>query len=574
MTGLNPPEVPRTPASPSSAEGASPPPAGAHPRGSDRDGARPGRARRERRPLTWEEVRRRNYVERVKHEKLPFDLLDELPRLAATHYEDIPEDDILRLQWWGLYHDKPKVGTFMMRVKIPGGIVTPQQLRVIGEISRRFGRNSGEISTRQNIQIHWIELKDVPAIFDLLRQNGLTTAGACGDILRNITGCPVAGIDAGELFDTRPYVRALADFFYHNREYSDLPRKHKWTLAACPHQCNAPEIHDVGLVGTVVDGQPGFAVLVGGGLSTYPRLAEPLGVFVPPEELIDFLRALLEVWSNDLTYRANRAKARFKFMVEDHGPEAIRRRIEERLGRPLRPLAEVPRPTGRTGHLGIHPQKQEGRYYIGFPVFPGLISGDQMVAVADLAEAYGGDVRFTREQNLIITGIARADVDRVVAAMAELGFPLDVNPVRGGSIACTGNPHCNYAVGDTKPQLVRLVERLEARFGRAIQDLHIHLDGCPHACGQHWVGDIGIQGTTARDERGEKIPAYDILLRGGLGPEAAIGRPVARRVPADRLGDYVERLVAFYLAERRPGESPQAFFRRHDDAQLLAVMEG
>jgi len=183
-------------------------------------------------------------------------------------------------------------------------------------------------------------------------------------------------------------------------------------------------------------------------------------------------------------------------------------------------------------------------------------------------------VRFTREQNLIITGIARADVDRVVAAMAELGFPLDVNPVRGGSIACTGNPHCNYAVGDTKPQLVRLVERLEARFGEAIADLHIHLDGCPHACGQHWVGDIGIQGTTARDERGEKIPAYDILLRGGLGPEAAIGRPVARRVPADRLGDYVERLVAFYLAERRPGESPQAFFRRHDDAQLLAVMEG
>lgn len=315
-------------------------------------------------------------------------------------------------------------------------------------------------------------------------------------------------------------------------------------------------------------------MLVGGGLSTYPRLAEPLGVFVPEEELVDFLRALLEVWSNDLTYRANRAKARFKFMVEDHGPDAIRERIQERLGRPLTPLAEVPRPIGRTDHLGVHPQKQEGLCYIGFPVFPGLITGEQMVAIADLVERFGEDVRFTREQNLIVTGVPEDHVDRVVAAMEELGFPLDVNPVRGRSIACTGNPHCNFAVGDTKPQLARLVERLEARFGPAIGDLHIHLDGCPHACGQHWVGDIGIQGTTARDERGEKIPAYDILLRGGLGPEAAIARPVARRVPAPLLVQHVERLVEAYLAGRRPGETPQSFFRRHADEDLQALMAG
>ncbi|MGH9338042.1 MAG: nitrite/sulfite reductase [Acidobacteriota bacterium] len=533
---------------------------------------RPAAVRRDQ-PLTWDEVRKRNSVERIKAEKLPFDLLDELPQLVEKQYEEISEDDILRLQWWGLYHDKPKVGNFMMRVKIPAGAVNPDQLRTIGEISQKFGEDSGEITTRQDIQIHFIRLTSIPEVFETMKKVGLTTAGACGDILRNITGCPVSGIDPQELFDTRPVIQGLADFFYGNRDYSDLPRKHKWTVAACPYHCNAPEIHDVGLVGTIQDGRLGFAISVGGGLSTVPRIAQPFNVFVRPDEALEVLKGILDVWSNDLNYRRSRIKARFKFMVDDHGPDAIRQRVEAQIGRKLTPLSHVPTPIGRSDHMGIHPQKQEGYSYIGFPIFPGLLSGTQMIAVAEIAGRYGREIRFTREQNLIITDIANEQVDRVTDEMAQLGFELKVNAIRGHSIGCTGNPQCNFAVGDTKPRLRKLVGHLEGRFGEAVSDFRIHLDGCPHACGQHWVGDIGIQGTTVRKD-GEKSQAYDIFLRGGLGARANIGRQVARRVPTDNLDIFVEGLVASYLQQRQDGETFQEFCLARSDEQLLESMQG
>jgi len=532
------------------------------------------RIAREEAPLTWEEVRNRNSVERIKHEKQPYDLIHEIPRLAATPYEEIHEDDILRLQWWGLYHDKPKVGEFMMRIKIPGGVLTPGQLDTIGRLSREFGQNRGEISTRQCIQLHHIQLPALPEIFRILKESGLTTAGACGDILRNITSCPAAGIDRHEIFDVRPVVRELADFFYGNRDYSDLPRKHKWTIAACPFHCNLPEIHDIALVGTVQGGEPGFAITVGGGLSTAPRIARSLGVFVRPQEVRTVLQGLLDIWSNDLTYRRSRGKARFKFMVDDHGPEGVRQRLEAHLGRSLTPLEKVPEPIGRTDHMGVNPEKEDGLHYIGFPVFPGLISGEQMSAVAAVAQELGRDVRLTREQNFIISGVATRNVDEVIRRVEEIGFTLRVNPIKGHSIGCTGNPYCNFAVGDTKPRLVRLVEHLERRFGDAVADFRIHLDGCPHSCGQHFVGDIGIQGTTKRGDDGSKVQAYDVFLRGGTGREAALGIPIARRVSTDELDGYIERIVGLYLKERREGESFQAFCRSRSDEELLQVMQG
>lgn len=531
------------------------------------------RAVRREKPLTWEEVRSRNSVERIKHEKQPYDLIDELPRLAETSYEAIDEDDILRLQWWGLYHDKPKVGHFMMRVKIPGGALTAPQLRTIGRLSQEFGQNKGELTTRQCIQLHYIELPHLPEIFRIMKEARLTTAGACGDILRNITSCPVAGLDPHELFDTRPVVQELADFFYGNREYSDLPRKHKWTIAACPHHCNVPEIHDIGLIGTEQDGDVGFAITVGGGLSTAPRIAQSFGVFVRPGEVREVLQGLLDIWSNDLTYRRSRGKARFKFMVDDHGPDGVRERLETHLGHALTPLKELPTPVGRTDHMGVHPQKQEGLNYIGFPVFPGLITGDQMTAVAEILEEFGDEFRITREQNFILTGIPTQDVDTVIARMEEIGYSLDMNPVRGHSIGCTGNPYCNFAVGETKPRLVRLIDHLERRFGEAIADFRFHLDGCPHACGQHFIGDIGFQGTTKRTDDG-KIQAYDIFLRGGVGKEAAIGKPLARRVATDDLELYVERLLTVYLGEHRSDENFQQFCANKDDDELVAIMEG
>src|SRR2546425_3715045 len=220
----------------------------------------------------WELVLKRNPVERLKQEKHPLGIKDELPALIAAGYEAVPEEDIVRLQWWGLYHDKPKVGTFMLRIKLPSGHLTPAKLRAIGEVSNRYGRGDGELATRQNIQLHWLKLAELPSVFADLEAAGATTAGGCGDTVRNITGCPVQGIAGDELFDASPIVESAADLFYGNPDWANLPRKHKYSISACPDRCNAPEINCISLIGVVhEDGREGFGVLVGGGLSSVPR---------------------------------------------------------------------------------------------------------------------------------------------------------------------------------------------------------------------------------------------------------------------------------------------------------------
>src|SRR6267142_2808518 len=424
---------------------------------------------RPREPATWELVLKRNPVERLKQEKAPLRIRDELPALIAMGYESVPEEDVVRLQWWGLYHDKPKVGTFMLRLKIPSGILPPAKLRAIGEVSNRYGRGDAELSTRQCIQLHWLRLDELPNVFG-------------------------------------------------NLDFTNLPRKHKYTIASCADRCNAPEINCVSLIGVVKDGRDGFAVKVGGGLSSVPRIARDLGVFVPVEEAIEILAAITNVWSEDLRYRVSRVKARLKFMVDDVGAEGMRERVEARLGRKLEdfelPAIDVP----PSNHIGVHAQKQDGLSYIGVPVRVGLASGDQLIAVADLVESFGGDFRITRQQNFVVTGVPNERIDEVVAQLEEIGFPLSTNNIWANSIGCTGEPHCNFSVGETKQRLAPLVVHLEGVFGDQIADLRLHLDGCPHACAQHWVGDLGFQGTTGKDADGRRVPAYDIFVRGSLGP--------------------------------------------------------
>jgi ferredoxin-nitrite reductase len=515
----------------------------------------------------WELVYKRNPVERIKRDKSPLGILDELPALIAAGYERMPEEDMVRLKWWGLYHDKPKVGTFMLRIKLAGGRVDPEGLRAIGEISNRHGRGDGELSTRQNVQLHWLQLGALPEVFDHLHAAGLTSAGGCGDAVRNITGCPVAGLGADELFDAQPIVDEAAEFFYGNPDYSNLPRKHKITIAACADGCNAPEINCIALVGIVHEGTEGFGLRVGGGLSSVPRIARDLGVFVPRDETVEVLRALLDAWRENLRYRVSRVKARMKFMVDDYGPEGIRAELERRLGRRLADFT-IPPPSEFRDHMGVHPQKQAGLFYVGAPVHLGLASGDQMIAVADLAERLGGDVRLTRQQNLVVTNVPESRIDETVAELGAIGFPLDANPIRASSIGCTGEPHCNFSVTETKTRLDTLVLHLEQRFGDDVAGLRLHLDGCPHACAQHWVADLGFQGTTVRDEKGKRRQAFDVFLRGGLGPRAAIARPVFRRVPTEELDGTVDRLVSGWLGMRRDGEDFRAFCDRMSDAEL------
>jgi sulfite reductase beta subunit-like hemoprotein len=531
----------------------------------------------------WELVRKRNFVERLKHEKGGMAVIDDLPAMIAAGYEAVPEEDMVRLQWYGLYHDKPKLGYFMMRVKVPGGLLTPHRLRTIGEIAERRGRGHGELTTRQNIQLHWLEMSRLPEVLATLEAAGLTTAGACGDNVRNVTGCPVAGIDRDELFDCRELVRETADFFLRHREYSDLPRKHKITISACAHQCNAPEMHCIALLGTRREGEPGFGVKVGGGLSTWPRLADDLGVFVPAAAALEVLRAILDVWREDRRYRLSRARARLKFMVDDVGPVRFRERVEERLGRRLADGAAPTAPAGEYDHAGVHAQRQPGLAYAGFPVYLGLMDGEQMQRLADVADEVSGwgggepvEIRLTRRQNFILSNLPSERVPEVVERVAAIGFPLAAGNLRRLAIACTGNPFCNFTVAETKGRLQQIVDHLESAFGEqaaALGELRLNLDGCPHACAHHWIGDIGLQGTTLRERGagGERLQGYDLFLRGGLGRDAAIGRPVLRRVPGEVVHLAIERLCRAWLEGRQSGERIQEFFTRHSDEQLIDI---
>jgi sulfite reductase beta subunit-like hemoprotein len=513
---------------------------------------------------TLESVLKRNSVERLKRDKSPLRMLDELPALIASGYEQIDEEDIVRLKWWGLYHDKPKIGTFMLRVKIPGGILTPAQLRAVGEISNRHGRGEGELTTRQNVQLHYLQLSSLADVFDRLHGAGLTSAGACGDTVRNITGCPVAGLTHEELFDATPVIEDAAAFFYGNPDYSDLPRKHKISITACSDSCAAPEINCIGLQGALRDGEEGFGVLVGGGLSSVPRIARELGIWVPRDEAVEVAAAILDEWREDLRYRVSRVKARLKFMVDDIGPEGIRERVERRLGRSFDDFS-MPAQPPPGNHLGVR-ESRDGRLLVGVPVHLGLVSGDQMSSLADLAEHFDGDVRITRQQNLVLTRVD--DLAFATEKLAAAGLPLDAGPLRGDAIACTGEPHCNFSVTETKTRMDGLVELLESRFGRSVDGLRMHLDGCPHACAQHWVGDLGFQGTTVRDPDGKPHQAYDVYLRGSLDRPTAIARPVFRRVPTDELDDVVVQLVGGWIDDRAAGESFRSFCDRSTDEQL------
>jgi ferredoxin-nitrite reductase len=268
-------------------------------------------------------------------------------------------------------------------------------------------------------------------------------------------------------------------------------------------------------------------------------------------------------------------KARLKFMVDDVGAEGMRARVEAKLGRTLEDFVLPPIDTQPANHVGVHAQKQAGLSYIGVPVRVGLASGDQLIAVADLVESFGGDIRIARQQNFVVTGVPDERIDEVVARLDEIGFPLTTNSVWANSIGCTGEPHCNFSVGETKQRLARLVGHLEAVFGDEIAELRLHLDGCPHACAQHWVGDLGFQGTTGKDADGRRLSAYDIFVRGSLGPDPAIARPVFRRVPSDGLEAAVEGLIRGWLDGRRNGETFTEFQRRLSDEELgeLARLE-
>ncbi|WP_182706042.1 nitrite/sulfite reductase [Thermomonospora cellulosilytica] len=495
-----------------------------------------------------------------------------------------PADLRGRFRWYGLYTqrrpgiDGGKTGSlpdeelddryFMLRVRIDGGQLDARQLRVIGDISNRYARGTADVTDRQNIQLHWIEIESVPAIWEALESVGLSTTEACGDTPRVIIGCPLAGIAEDEIIDATPQIAEVAERYIGSPEFSNLPRKFKTAIAGCASHCTVPEINDVAFVGVRNEaGEAGYDLLVGGGLSTNPMFAQRLGTFVKPEQVHEVWKGVVSVF-RDYGYRRLRSRARIKFLVKDWGAARFREVLEkEYLGYALPdgPAADAPLP--HRDHVGVHRQK-DGNFYVGFAPRVGRLNGDLLNVIADLATEYGsGRVRTTAEQKMVILDVPEERTQALADALAEHDLQVTPSVFRRQTMACTGIEYCKLAIVETKQRGMDLIEELEKRLPDFDQPLSININGCPNACARIQVADIGLKGQLVVDENGEQVEGFQIHLGGQVG--ASFGKKVrGLKTTSAGLADYVERVVRRYDEQRAEGESFAEWVARADDADL------
>jgi sulfite reductase beta subunit-like hemoprotein len=526
-------------------------------------------------------------IEHVKARKDGLDVLADIYRYAELGFDAIEPDDLTLFRWYGIYTQRAEAsaaagepgpsdetdGRFMLRIKFPGGVVTSAQLRTVGRLSVRYGRGMGDITTRQNIQLHWLRIEDMPVILDELNAAGLSFTQACGDVWRNVVGCPLAGVDGHELIDSRPLVEELERTFVGDRRFSNLPRKFKVSVSGCAHGCAQHEINDIGLVAVEKDGVVGYDVWVGGGLGASARMGRRLDVFARPDEAAEVCAAITEIY-RDEGKRTKRTRARIKFLVDEWGVERLRAEVERRLGRALETSVEPAPPADpHRDHLGVHPQVQPGLYYLGATTLRGRFTGEQMIAVADLADRYGsGAIRCTNRQNVIVLDVPDGSVDEAAAELADLGLPTRASAFRRGVVSCTGMEFCKLAIVETKQRAVELIEHLERRVGDLAGSLRINLNGCPNACAQYQIADIGLQGGIARLPDGRRVQGFILHIGGRLGADAGFGRRVAAKaMPADDARYAVERIVRAYAAERAPGGTFAEWAAGQPDRRLAAL---
>ena len=512
---------------------------------------------------------------------------------AREGFASIPHDDLHgRMRWWGLYTqrrqgiDGGRTGNlsadelsdeyFMLRVRIDGGALTLDQLRVVAQISVDFARDTADISDRQNIQYHWIRIEDVPEIWRRLESVGLQTTTACGDTPRVILGSPVAGIAAEEIIDPTPAIAEIVDRFIGDPELTNLPRKFKSAITGHPSLDVVHEINDVSLVGVVhPEFGPGYDLWVGGGLSTAPRLAERLGVWVAPDRAADAWHGVVRIF-RDYGYRRLRNKARLKFLLAEWGPAKFRQVLEtEYLGYALPDGPAAVASGGDADHVGVHEQK-DGRRYVGLAPVVGRSSGSTLLKLADAAEAAGsGRIAFTPHQKVVVLDVDPARLDALLATAEEIGLTANPGAFRRNTMACTGIEFCKLAFVDTKDTATAAVEVLDNRLADLGLDVPITLNvnGCPNSCARIQTADIGLKGQIAKSPDGADEFAFQVHLGGGLASadreEAGLGRTLrGLKITAEEMPDYVERVTRRFAAERTPGESFATWAHRADEEAL------
>jgi sulfite reductase (ferredoxin) len=497
-----------------------------------------------------------------------------------------PADLRGRFRWFGLYTQRrPGVDGgktailepeelddryFMLRIRIDGGQLDLAQLRTIADISNKYGRGTADLTDRQNVQLHWVEIEDVPAIWEALEAVGLSTTEACGDTPRVILGCPLAGIDAEEVIDATPQIQETNRRYVGDPAFSNLPRKFKSAMAGCPAHCTVHEINDIAFVGVEGPDGPGFDLWVGGGLSTNPMIGQRLGVFVAPDRVADVWAGVTSIF-RDYGYRRLRHRARLKFLVKDWGTERFREVLErDHLGYALPdgPAPEPPR-GGRRDHVGVHRQR-DGAYYVGFAPRVGRVSGDTLHVIADLAQEYGsGRVRTTTEQKMVILDVPEGRVDELVGELESHDLRVRPSPFRRQTMACTGIEYCKLAIVETKQRGMDLIEELERRLPDFDLPVSINVNGCPNSCARIQTADIGLKGQLVTDGDGHQVEGFQIHLGGSLGLTPGFGRKVrGLKTTAEELPDYVERLLRRFVEQRKDDEAFSDWAQRAGEEDL------
>ena len=527
-----------------------------------------------------------NKVERIKLERHPLEvyqaIIDTYSRdLAAM--DEVP-GEVERLKWVGIYPQKGGGDAFMLRVKVPGGILTPDQTRVVGRIASdfangpipnpHFGNNFLDLTTRQDVQMHWIKMGDIPEIWRRLEEVRITTVQACGDSARNVLCCPISGLGREEVIDAYPVAQAISDYFTGNREYANLPRKFKMSVTGCLEDCAQAEINDIGMLpARREDGTVGFNLRVGGGLSDGPRMASDIDVFVRPEDAVEITRGVAQVFG-ELGNRENRWTARMRYLVQELGPEGFREELARRVSVELTPAGEDLTKHYRGDHVGVHPQKESGLYYVGLNVPVGRMSGEQFEEAGRLAEEYGGEVRLATDQNMILTGVREERLDDLLAE--PLLRPYSPNPgaFERGVVACTGSEFCRFGIVETKIRALEWAREMDRRVGDPGQEaVRMHFSGCSASCAQPQIGDVGFRGETAKKD-GALVEGVDIGLGGSLGRDAAFIDWAEGAKPANEVPDALVRVFERFKEERREGERFHEWARRQRNPELRRTLRG
>jgi ferredoxin-nitrite reductase len=518
-------------------------------------------------------------IERIKAETDGLDVLPELLRAAREGWETLQPDHVGLLKWYGLYAHNTHDGHFMLRTKVIQGKLSADQVETMASIAAEFGRGVIDCTTRQCFQIHWITLDKVPEIFARLDRVGLTTAGACGDITRNVVGCTLSGLAHDEIVDGYGTAEAVHNHFLKNKLYSNLPRKYKISVTGCAEDCARGLINDIALSAAIAeDGTKGFNLRVGGGLSSHPRFARWMDVFVTPEEAPEVIEGMTAIFRDAEENRKARGKARLKFLVDRVGPEALREELERRVGRPLR--RGVPKAPGLSGedHLGVHEQADGHHRTVGLCVPVGRLKAEQLFELARLARTYGSRdddaLRLTHQQNVVLPWIPEENVEALLAEPL-LGDLTPHPPLfTRGLQTCTGKEFCGLAKVYTKDRAAEIARFLDehVRPNGHGDNLRVHFAGCSSSCAQHQIADVGIEGVLKKFD-GEFVEAMDIRIGGHLGENARFGEVVIRKVPHWELNETLLRIFDLYEQHHDEGEDFRAFAERTEAAWWTEQLE-